>query len=254
MIVLLSIPLIFPTNGNTLAITNYPPTIMNGGSTYKISTTDWIDSMNWIKNNTPEDAVIAAWWDYGYWIQTKAERASLTDNSTVNAWIIKKMASVFLSSPDEGREILLDMKADYIVIFVAGQRLSIDSGDQALYTLSGGGDESKKQWFIRIAELPLAQYLHSDGISGTDYYWNETLLGQMTPFTPLGYVNLSTNQQSQTYQPGFIGLYGKDIKFPENGNGPLRLVYSSPSFDVEKGGSMLGVFVYEINKDYVSLN
>ena len=44
------------------------------------------------------------------------------------------------------------------------------------------------------------------------------------------------------------------VKFPKDSDGPLRLVYSSPSFDVEKGGQMLGVFVYEINKDYVPLS
>ena len=107
---------------------------------------------------------------------------------------------------------------------------------------------------MRIAEESLAKYVHSDGISGTDYFWNETLLGQMFPFTPLAYVNFQTNQQSATYQPGFTAVYAKDIKFPVDGNGPLRLVYSSPSFDVEKGGQVIGVFIYEINKDYNPLN
>ena len=123
-----------------------------------------------------------------------------------------------------------------------------------MYLLHGGGDESKKYWFMEIAEEPLAKYLHSDGMSGTDYFWNETLLGKMIPFTPLAYVNLQTNQQSQIYQPGFTPIYVKDIKFPVDGDGPLKLVYTSPSFDVEKGGHMIGVFVYEINKVYVPLN
>ena len=107
---------------------------------------------------------------------------------------------------------------------------------------------------MRIAHEPLEQYLHSDGISGTEHFWNNTLLGQMIPFTPLAYVNFQTNQQSATYQPGFTPVYTKDIKFPADGDGPLKLVYSSPSFDVGKGGQMIGVFVYEINKDYVPLN
>ena len=254
MIILLTIPLIFPVTGNVLAITHIPPTIMNGGSTFPISTTDWIDSLEWIKNNTPEDAVIGSWWDYGYWIQTKADRASLADNSTVIDHIIKKIAEMFSSSPDQAWQILRDMESDYFLIFVAGQRLTLDFEEQPLYLLSGGGDESKKQWFMRIAEEPLSQYLYSDGISGTDYFWNETMLGKMIPFTPLVYVNLQTNQQSTVYQPGFTPVYVKDIKFPIDEDGPLRLVYSSPSFDVEKGGKLIGVFVYEINKDYVSLN
>ena len=254
LIILLTIPLVFPVNANVFTIIDNPPTIFNGGTTYSVSTSDWKDSLDWIKNNTPEDAVIGSWWDYGYWIQTKADRASLADNSTLIDWVIKKIATVFISTPDDGWQILRDMNSDYFVIFVAGQRLGVDNGDQPMYLLHGGGDESKKYWFIKIAEEPLAKYLHSDGMSGTDYFWNETILGKMIPFSPLAYVNLQTNQQSLVYQPGLTPVYLKDIKFPINGDGPLRLVYSSPSFDVEKGGTMIGVFVYEINKDYVPLN
>jgi dolichyl-diphosphooligosaccharide---protein glycosyltransferase len=253
LIILLVIPLVFPVNGNVLTITHNPPTILNGGSTNYLATTDWLDSMEWIKNNTPDDAVIGAWWDYGYWIQTKADRASLADNSTLIDHIIKKIATIFLSSPDKGWEILNQMDADYFIIFIAGQRLAVDHDDQPLYVLSHGGDESKKQWFMRIAGEPLPKYLYSDGISGTDYFWNETFLGKMIPFTPIIYVD-QYNQQSINYQSGFTPVYTKNIKFPINGDGPFRLVYSSPSFDVEKGGKLIGVFVYEINKDYVPLN
>ena len=254
LIILLVIPLVFPVDGNTLTITKNPPTFLNGGSAYPISTSDWPDTMEWIKNNTPKDAVIAAWWDYGYWIQTKAERATLADNSTIHAHIIEKIAKTLLSTPDKGWNSLNEMQADYVLIFVAGQRLLVDNGSQPLYALHGGGDESKKQWFMRIAQEPLSKYLYPDGISGTSYFWNNTLLGQMFPFTPLAYLNLQTNQQSEIYQPGFVPIYNKDIKFPADGTGPLRLVYSSPSFDIEKGGEIIGVFVYEINKDYVPLN
>jgi len=254
LVILLIIPLIFPVNGNIFTVTHNPPTIMNGGSTFLVSTTDWNDSMEWIKNNTPEDAVIGSWWDYGYWIQTKADRASLADNSTVNDQIIKKIAEMFVKSPDKGWQILREMESDYFVVFVTGKRLAVDYENQPLYVLSGGGDESKKQWFMRIAEEPLSKYLYSDGVSGTNYFWNETILGKMIPFTPIVYLNLQTNQQSNVFQPGFDPIYVKNIKFPIDEDGPLRLVYSSPSFDVEKGGTIIGVFVYEINKDYVPLN
>lgn len=254
LLFLLILPLIFPVNGNVFTVTDNPPTILNGGTTFSVGTTDWLDSMEWIKNNTPEDAVIGSWWDYGYWIQTKAERASLADNSTLIDHIIKKIAKMFTSSPEESWQILRDMEADYFVIFVSGQRLNVDYDNQAIYTLHGGGDESKKYWFMKIAEEPLTKYLHSDGISGTDYFWNETTLGKMIPFTPLAYVNLQTNQQSSIFQPGFTPIYVKDIKFPVDQEGPLKLVYTSPSFDVETGGHVIGVFIYEVNKDYVPLN
>jgi dolichyl-diphosphooligosaccharide--protein glycosyltransferase len=208
--------------------------------------------MEWIKNNTPKDAVIASWWDYGYWISTLGERATIADNSTLSTSVIENLAKMFLSSPQEGWQMLKDMQADYVVVFVSGQRLAVDNEGQSLYILQGGGDESKKQWFIRIAEKePLTQYLQSDGISGTDYFWNDTLLGKMFPFTPLAYVNFQTNQQSATYQPGFTPVYVKDIKYTSDSDGPLRLVHTSPSFDAEKGQPMIGVFIYEVNKDFV---
>jgi len=66
-----------------------------------------------------------------------------------------------------------------------GERLNVDSSG-SFYRLGGGGDESKKQWFMRIAGFDVSQFLHSDGVSGTDYFWNETLLGKMIPFLSIG--------------------------------------------------------------------
>ncbi|MDF2425421.1 MAG: hypothetical protein OPY08_03200, partial [Nitrosopumilus sp.] len=149
---------------------------------------------------------------------------------------------------------LNEMQADYVLVFVAAEKLNVNS-DDSLYTLRGGGDESKKQWFMRIAGYDVSKYLHSDGTSGTDYFWNETLLGKMFPFSLLGYVNPNnSNQQSATYVPGYIGIYGKDIKFTSDGDGPLRLVYASSSFTEEKIGPVIGVFIYEVNKDYKPLS
>ncbi len=254
IIILLVIPISFPENGSWVTATKSPPTILNGGTAYPVSTNDWTESMEWIKNNTPKDAVIASWWDYGYWISTLGERASIADNSTLNSQIIENLAKMLMSSPDQAWKMLTEMQSDYVVVFVSGQRLAVDNDDQALYVLQGGGDESKKQWFIRIAEESLPKYLESDGMSGTDHFWNETLLGKMFPFTPLAYVNFQTNQQSATYQPGFTPVYVKDIKYPSDSNGPFRLVHASPSFDAEKGQPMIGVFIYQVNKDYVPTN
>jgi dolichyl-diphosphooligosaccharide--protein glycosyltransferase len=219
---LLFSPLVLPTNGNWIDSVKIPATILNGGTIYPVVTDDWKDSLEWIKKNTPEDSVIAAWWDYGYWITTLSERTTLADNATIDSQKISDIATVFLNPPDEAWKKLQEMDADYVLVFVAGQKIDVLS-DQSLYTLEGGGDESKKQWFMRIAEEPLEKYLYSDGISGTENFWNNTLLGQMFPFTVIGYVD----------------------------NGPLRLVYSSPGYENEKIGPMIGVFVYEINKDYL---
>ena len=243
------IPLLIFNDSNVFAYVDNPPTILNGGTTMKISTTDWNDTLIWIKNNTPSDSVIAAWWDYGYWIQTKSERATLTDNSTVIDHVIKNLAQILLSEPDDGWNSLNSLEADYIVIFIAGERLGLDGIDgQPLYLLRGGGDESKKFWFIKIAEEPIQKYLLPDGISGTDYFWNNTLLGKLIPFEIVGYVDPISGQQFSEFLPGTIGVYKKNIKFDENDS--FRLVYSSGSFDADYNQQMISVFVYEINPDY----
>ena len=45
----------------------------------------------------------------------------------------------------------------------------------------------------------------------------------------------------------------KDVKYPSNGanDQPLRLVYSSPSFENNKDDIVFGVSMYQINKDYI---
>ena len=252
IIFLLSVPLVYPPDSDVFSLYTVPPTILNGGTAYAISTNDWLDSLSWIKNNTPEDAVIASWWDYGYWIQTMGERATLADNSTTHTRIIQEIARILLNSPEESWHSLNEKGADYVLVFVAANKLTSGSAE-SLYTMSGGGgDESKKQWFMRIGELDESKFVHGDGTSGTPYFWEETLLGQMFPYSLLGYVNPNNIQhQSETYVPGMIAIYQKEVKFTADGDGPLKLVYASPGFYNEDAGPKLGVFIYEVNKDYV---
>jgi len=248
IVILLMLPTILPANGNWINTGSATLTILNGGTSFGVSTNDWLDALEWIKTNTPKDSVIASWWDYGYWISTMSERKTLADNSTMDSTIIKNIAKMLLSEPDQAWKMLQEMDADYVLIFISSQKIATEPED--LYLLHGGGDESKKQWFMRIAEEPLSKYLIRDGISGTDYFWNNTLLGKMTPFSLLGFAEAGSNRVLTDYTPGSLAIYVKDIKYPENSDGPLRLVYSSTSFEDDSVGAILGIFIYEINKDY----
>ena len=106
---------------------------------------------------------------------------------------------------------------------------------------------------MRIANEPLTKYLHDDGSSGTNYFWKETLFGKMMPFEVLGYVNFQTEQQSLSYKSGYGAIYEKNIKFPKDGYGPFKLVYSSSSFNDEIPGKVFGIFIYEVNKEFIPL-
>jgi dolichyl-diphosphooligosaccharide--protein glycosyltransferase len=249
IIIFLLMPLVFP-NSNWINAAKAPPTILNGGTQFGVVSNDWKESMEWLKTNTPEDSVVVSWWDYGYWITTMSDRTTVNDNATRNATRIENVANTLLGSPDQAWNNLQDMGANYVLVFVAGQR--IDAGqDKPVYVLNGGGDESKKQWFMRIADEPIQKYVHRDGSSGTDYFWNDTLLGNLFPFSVLSYVDTrNTDLQSQTYKNGYTPVYGKNIKYPENGEGPFRFVYGSPSF-VNEERVLIGVFIYEVNDNYV---
>jgi dolichyl-diphosphooligosaccharide--protein glycosyltransferase len=246
--ILLIIPMMVPASSNWVNGAKAPPTILNGGSNYNIATSDWLDAMQWLRENTPQDAVVASWWDYGYWITTLGERRSLADNATLIDHTIKKIAQMLLSSPDESWLALKEMDADYVLIYVAAQRINAE--DPPLYLVQGGGDESKKQWFMRIGGFPVEKYLYGDGISATPEFWNETMLGKMIPFTTFAYVDLVNQKQADAYVSGFTPVYVDDIKFPEDGNGPLKLAYMSSGFLRADAGPINGVLIYEVNKEY----
>jgi dolichyl-diphosphooligosaccharide---protein glycosyltransferase len=248
--ILFTIPLVYPTSTNWINAVDFPPTILNGGTSYPPGN-DWPETLEWIKTNTPEGSVVASWWDYGYWIQTMGERTTLADNSTSYDSIIKKIAKMFISSPNDGWKMLQEMQADYVVVFVAGQRIDGNWDGNPLYVLNGGGDESKKPWFMRIGEVDLSKYLESDGRTGTSYFWNETLLGQMIPYNTIIYYNEEYQQSSKTFQNGFVPISVLEINYADEGNYPLKLVHTSPSFTNKNIERFSTVLVYEVNKNFI---
>lgn len=250
VVALLLVPTLYPVDANWISITKSPPTILNGGSNFAISTNDWPDALNWIKTNTPKDSVVASWWDYGYWVQTLGERKTLADNATIDTAVIANIARILMASPDEAWKMLNKAGANYVLVYVVGQKFV--SNGQDLYILGGGGDESKKQWFMKIGGVDSTKFLQDDSFTPTDYFWNNTLLGQMFPFTPLTYFDPNTHNESPTYATGYTAIYSKTIKYDANSNGPLRLVYSSPSLDRKDSGVFSGVLIYQVNPDYKS--
>ncbi len=47
----------------------------------------WQKAMSWVRDNTPQDAVFGHWWDYGYWLQSIGERATVLDGgNAISYW------------------------------------------------------------------------------------------------------------------------------------------------------------------------
>ena len=77
---------------------------------------DYYDSYVWLRENTPEDSRVLAWWDYGYHISGIANRTSLADGNT---WNLEHIATVgrMLASPEPKAYELTRMMADYVLIW-----------------------------------------------------------------------------------------------------------------------------------------
>ncbi len=149
IVALLVVPMAYPERNWSNSNAANPATILTSGTSFNISTNDWSDAMQWLKENTPEDAVIAAWWDYGYWISTLSERKTLSDNATTLDWQIRKSASMFMSTPDHAWQILssdteTDVSSYYVTLPTDLTRPTKHSDD--VYDLNQDKLDGFKNW------------------------------------------------------------------------------------------------------------
>ncbi len=291
LIFLFLLPMVLPENENWTTWADFSPTILNGGSENgRLVSYDWIEAMKWLKDNSPPDAVIASWWDYGYWISTLSDRTTIIDNATLIDWQIKKMAFTLLASPDDAWSILHSdyntdiskhltqdylnlignpqdsdciesvefcnpavkgFDADYIVVFATADKVIAPGLDLKLYSFVGGGDESKKHWFAEISGQSVLDVVLNDGYTPTDSFLKETTIGKLLPFEPVAYVDPSTGQVFNSWQPGIVVIYQKYVEYTDSENDPFYLVYASPSFYSDIPGAKNMVLIYKINPDYM---
>jgi dolichyl-diphosphooligosaccharide--protein glycosyltransferase len=252
--------------------------IANGATSFSRATfDDWIQTLQWIRQDTPSNAVVIAWWDYGYWITVMGNRTSVDDNATINATRIAEVGQMYMSNVTQAARMAKQMATGpdgkqrpvYVLEFITGSILPDTSGNQ-YYILqvpsgtgwftAGGGDESKKQWFIRIGGLDESQYLDCltpsttclalDDFNLTPYALNNSLFAQLLPFKFTGYLEPSQSSSgvsftlSSTYQDGNLsGTYVPPFEaftystsvphynptYGYNSTGPFRLAYVSPS-------------------------
>ena len=108
------------------------------GSQYIID--DYREAYYWLRQNTPENAKIMSWWDYGYQIGGMADRPTLVDNNTWNNTHIATVGKAMSSREEVSYPILRQHDVDYVLVVFGG--LLGYSGD----------DLNKFLWMVRIAE------------------------------------------------------------------------------------------------------
>lgn len=114
---------------------------------------DFREAYYWLAQNTPIDARIMSWWDYGYQIAGMANRTTLVDNNTWNNSHIALVGKAMSSNESAAYEIMTSLDVDYVLVIFGG--MIGYSGD----------DVNKFLWMVRIAEGEYPQYIRE-----SDYF------------------------------------------------------------------------------------
>jgi dolichyl-diphosphooligosaccharide--protein glycosyltransferase len=101
---------------------------------------DYREAYYWLRQNTPDNAKIMSWWDYGYQIGGMADRPTLVDNNTWNNTHIATVGKAMSSREEVSYPIMRAHEVDYVLVVFGG--LLGYSGD----------DINKFLWMVRIAE------------------------------------------------------------------------------------------------------
>ena len=80
---------------------------------------DYREAYWWVRDNTPVDARVLSWWDYGYQISGIAKRTTLADGNTWNHEHIALLGLVLTAPPDEAHALARHL-ADYILVWTGG--------------------------------------------------------------------------------------------------------------------------------------
>lgn len=132
---------------------------------------DFREAYYWLRHNTPEDAKIMSWWDYGYQITAMANRTILVDNNTWNNTHISRVGQAMSSTEDKAYEIMKELDVNYVLVIFGG--LTGYSSD----------DINKFLWMVRIggstdrgAHIKESQYYTPQGEFKVDKEGSPVLL------------------------------------------------------------------------------
>lgn len=105
---------------------------------------DYREAYYWLRKNTPDDAKIMSWWDYGYQIGGMADRTTLVDNNTWNNTHIATVGKAMSSKEEVSYPILRQHDVDYVLVIFGG--LLGYSGDDINKVYSITLPKHKAQW------------------------------------------------------------------------------------------------------------
>lgn len=81
---------------------------------------DYREGYYWLRQNTPEDAKIMSWWDYGYQISGMGDRTVIVDNNTWNNSHIATVGKAMNSPEEISYKIARKLDVDYVLVIFGG--------------------------------------------------------------------------------------------------------------------------------------
>ena len=116
--------------------------------------------LDWIKNNTPKNAIFLCWWDYGHSIKGYAERNVIARNPS-REWI--EMAAIARTDPSAIKEFDSNDKVVDVAKALAANNstgtLQIMKKYGATYIAVYKDDSTKAYWMYKVAGLDPMNYL-----------------------------------------------------------------------------------------------
>lgn len=113
----------------------------------------WQKAMEWVRTETNESAVFAHWWDYGYWVQSIGERATVTDGgNAISFWNYYTGRYVLTTdNQTESLNFLYSHDADYLLID------SSDIGKYGAFSIIGSDENYDRYSFIPVFGVDSSQ-------------------------------------------------------------------------------------------------
>jgi asparagine N-glycosylation enzyme membrane subunit Stt3 len=106
----------------------------------------WQKAMSWVRTSTSENAVFGHWWDYGYWVQSIGERATVLDGGNVIPYWNHLMGRYALTGTDSftAAEFLYAHQTTHFLID------SSDVGKYAAFSSIGSDENYDRRSWLQI--------------------------------------------------------------------------------------------------------
>ncbi len=147
-IVIVIFLILMPAFFNAVDSAYTPVTIASASLPTRSSVPDWLQALSWMRDNLPSNAVVFAWWDYGYWITVNTGHHTLADNGTGNLTQIQMIATGFMLNESMAVHVMKQYGVTHVAVFVSYNSGPAICGGTASFC--GFGEDSKWYWMVRI--------------------------------------------------------------------------------------------------------